>query len=38
MHNTRNLEIDGCLSKESLFGQTSLLMNAVYIVFPKGDL
>ena len=29
----RNLEVDGCPSKENLFGQSALLMNATY-VFP----
>ena len=33
----RNLEVDGCPSKENLFGQSALLMNATYIVFPKGE-
>ena len=33
-----NLEIHEYLSKENLFGQTSLLMSAIYIVFPLGDL
>ena len=35
---TRNLEVDGGPSKENLFGQSWLLMNAMYIVFPYGDL
>ena len=30
----RNLEVDGCPSKENLFGQFVLLMNATYIFFP----
>ena len=30
----RNLEVDGCPSKENLFGQSTLLMNTRYIVFP----
>ena len=30
----RNLEVDGCPSKEKLFGQSALLMNPTYIVFP----
>ena len=34
----RNLELDGCPSKENLFGQSTLLMNATYIVFPWSDL
>ena len=35
---TRNLEVDECPSKENLFGQSTLLMNAKYIVFPESDL
>ena len=35
--NTRNLEVDGCPSKENIFGQSALLMTA-YIVFREGDL
>ena len=35
---TKNLEVDGCPSKEILFGESALLMNAMYIVFSKGDL
>ena len=35
---TRNFEVGGCPSKENLFGQSALLMNATYIVFPQGDL
>lgn len=27
---------DGCQSRENLFGQSELLMNIMYIVFPKG--
>ena len=34
----RNLELDGCPLKENLFGQSTLLMNATYIVFPWSDL
>ena len=34
----RNLEVDGCLLKENRFGQSALLMNAMYIVFPYDDL
>ena len=34
----RNLEVDRCPSKENLFGQSALSMNAAYIVFPFGDL
>ena len=33
----RNLEEDGCQSKENLFGQSASLMNVTYIVFPWGD-
>ena len=29
----RNLEVDGCPSKENLFRQSALLMNTAYIVF-----
>ena len=32
---SRNLEVDECSSKENIFGQSTLLMNDVYIVFPK---
>ena len=35
---TRNLEVDGCPLKENLFGQSTLLMNVTYIVFPLSDL
>ena len=28
-----NLEVDGCPSKENLFVQSALLMNATYIVY-----
>ena len=28
LYNTRNLEVDGCTSKENLFGQSALVMNA----------
>ena len=35
---TSNLEVDGCPSKENLFGQSSLLINDTYIVFLYGDL
>ena len=31
---TRNFQVDGCRSKENLFGQSALLKNATYIVFP----
>ena len=31
---SRNLEVDGCPSKENLFEQSALLMNAIYINFP----
>ena len=31
---TRDLKVDGRPSKENLFGQSALLMNATYIVFP----
>ena len=31
---SRNLGVDGCPSKENLFGHSALLMNATYIVFP----
>ena len=34
----RNLEVDGCPSTENLSGQSALLINATYIVFPWGDL
>ena len=30
----RNLKVDGCSSKENLFGQSTLLMNAMYTFFP----
>ena len=30
----RNLEVDGYPLKENLFGQSALLMNAAYTVFP----
>ena len=30
----RDLKVDGCPWKENLFGQSVLLMNATYIVFP----
>ena len=32
---SRNLEVDGCSPKENLFGRSALLMNALYIVFPR---
>ena len=38
LHISRNLEVDGCLSKENLFGQSALLLNATNIAFPEGDL
>ena len=31
---TSNLEVDGCPSKENLFGKCSLSMNAACIVVP----
>ena len=31
----RNLEVDGCPSKENLFGQFALLINATLLFFPK---
>ena len=31
---SRNLNVDGWPSKENRFGQSALLMNAMYIVFP----
>ena len=31
---TMNLKVDGCLSKNNLFGKSSLLMNTLYIVVP----
>ena len=30
----RNLEVGGCSSKENRFGQSTLLMNTVCIIFP----
>ena len=33
MHQTRNLEVDGCSSKENLFGHSALLVNARYDCF-----
>ena len=33
MNIARNLEVDGCPSKQNLFGQSALLMSASYIVF-----
>ena len=30
----RNLEVDGCTSKENLFGKSMLLMKATDFVFP----
>ena len=35
---SRNFEVDGGPSKENLFGQFVLLMNATYSVFPEVDL
>ena len=32
-HIYQNVEVDRCSSKENLFGQSALLMNAMYIVF-----
>ena len=29
-----DLKLDGCPSKDNLFGQSALLMNDTYIVFP----
>ena len=34
-HLPENLEVEGCLSKENLFGQSVLLIHAFYIVFPN---
>ena len=34
----RNFEIDGGPSKENLFEQFVLLLNAIYSVFPEVDL
>ena len=34
----RDLKVDGCPSKEDLFGQSTLLMNVTYIVFPSSYL
>ena len=31
------MEVDECPSKENLFGQSELLMNATYIAFPSGE-
>ena len=33
-----NFEVKGCPSKENLFVQSTLLMNAMYTVFPSGDM
>ena len=30
----KNLEVDGCPSKENLLRHSALLMNSAYIVFP----
>ena len=30
-----NLEVDGFPWKENLFGQSTLSMNAIYIILPK---
>ena len=30
----RKSEVDGCPSKENFFGQSTLLINTLYIVFP----
>ena len=32
-----NLEGNGCSSNENVLGKSGLLMNAMFIVFPKGD-
>ena len=32
------MEADGCPSNKNLFGQSALLMNALYIVLHYGDL
>ena len=34
----KNLEVDRCPSKESLFGQCLLLINAMYVICRYGDL
>ena len=34
----RDLKVYGCPSKEDLFGQSTLLMNATYIVFSSSYL
>ena len=34
----RNLEVDGCPTKEKPLGGSTLLMNVMYIIFPKGHL
>ena len=31
---SRNFVVDGCSSKQNLFGRSASLMNAAYIVFP----
>ena len=31
---SRDLKVDGCTSKENLFEQSALLMNATYVAFP----
>ena len=33
----KNLEVDGCPSKQNLFGPSALFMNATYIVFHWGN-
>ena len=33
-----NFEVDGYQLKENLFGQAVLQMNAMYIIFPWGDI
>ena len=38
VHSSKNLKVDGCPSKENLSGQSVLLMNATYIIFPQGNL
>ena len=34
----KNLEVDKCPWKEILLGQSALLKNAMYIIFPCGDI
>ena len=35
---TKNLEMDRCPSKENIFGHSALLINAMYMILPKGEL